>query len=116
MSHLLISWFILSIAVYVAASVVPGIKLRDGTSAVVVAATFAILDVMLSWFLWVVLGIATLGIAWLLAFVTHFVVDAIVLKATDGVTDRLKIDGFMPAVWAAFVIAGVGNVGRWLLM
>ncbi len=116
MVNMLISWFILSVAVWVAAAVVPGVKLKGGASAIIVSATFAVLDTLLAWFLWVVLGIATLGIAWLLAFVTHFIVEAIVLKATDGVTDRIRIDGFAPAVWAALVISLVGNAGRWLLM
>lgn len=112
---LLLSWLILSVGVAVAAAVVPGFRVRGTMNVVVVAAIFGLLNALIGWLIFLVLGIGTLGLGFLLAFVTRWIVNALLLKLTDAMTDRLSIRDFTTALFAAAVISIVGAVGEWVL-
>ena len=60
-------------------------------------------------------SVATLGIAWLLAFITRWIINAILLVITDKLTDHLKIDSFGWALGGALVMSLVGTLGEWLV-
>ena len=51
------------------------------------------------------IGVVTLGIGFLLAFVTRLIVNAFMLKFTDGLTPRINIIGFGNAVLARWLLA-----------
>jgi len=112
---LLLSWLILSLAVWITAVVLPGFHVKSMGSAFIVAAIFGILNVLIGWLFFVIIGIATLGIGFLLAFLTRWIVNAILLKITDAVTDRLTIDGFGWALIGALMISVLGTVGEALV-
>lgn len=113
--NLLLSWLIVSFAVWVAAALLPGIHVRNFKSALIVAAVYGLLNLLLGWLLFAVFTVATLGIAWLLAFVTRWIINALLLMLTDRLTDHLKVDSFGWALAGALVIAVVGTLGQWLL-
>jgi|SRR3954469_25450572 putative membrane protein len=113
--RLILSWLILSLAVWVTSKVLRGFRIKDGQSAFIVAAIFGFLNFLLAWLMFVFLSFATLGIAWLLAFITRWIINALLLMLTDKLTDRLKIDSFGWALGAAFVIAVVGTLAQWML-
>ncbi len=79
-----------------------------------VAAIFGVLNFRLG-VLFALFSVATLGIAWLLAFITRWIINAILLVITDKMTDHLKIDGFGWALGGALVMSLVGTVGEWLV-
>jgi putative membrane protein len=110
---LLISWLLLTLAVLATAAIVPGFRIRGVGSAILVAALFGILNVLLGWLLFAVIGIATLGLGFLLAFVTRWIVNAIILKLVDGLTSRLSIRSFGTALLAALVMSGLGTLFEW---
>ncbi len=112
---LLLSWLILTVAVWLTAALLPGFHVKNFGSAVLVAAMIGVFNVLLGWLLFTVFTIATLGIAWLLAFITRWIIDAIILKLVDAMTDRLKVDGFGWALAGAFVMSAIGTLGEWLL-
>jgi putative membrane protein len=112
---LLISWLILSLAVWVTAAVLPGFHVKDFKSAVIVAAIFGLLNFVLGWLLFVVFTVATLGIAWLLAFITRWIINALLLQLTDVLSTRLKIDSFGWALGGALMISIVAAVVQWVL-
>lgn len=112
---LIISWLILSLAVWVTDAVLPGVHLKNGKSALLVAAIFGVLNFLLGWLLFALFTVATLGIAWLLAFITRWIINAILLVVTDKLTDHLTIDSFSWALGAALVMSLVGTVGEWLV-
>ena len=112
---ILISWLVLSIAVWITAVVLPGVHIKGAGSAIVVAALFGVLNFFLGWFFIVVIGFATLGIGFLLIFITRWIVNAIILKIVDATTDRIKIEGFGWALGAALMISVVGTGAEWLL-
>jgi putative membrane protein len=113
--NLILSWLILSFAVWVTSVVLPGFHLKSPKSALLIAAIFGVLNLLLGWLLFALLGIATLGIAWLLAFITRWIINAILLVITDKLTDHLKIDGFGWALGGALVMSLAGTFGEWLV-
>ncbi len=112
---LLFSWLILSIAVWITAAVLPGFHVKDFVSAILVAAIFGVLNFLLGWLLFAVLTVVTLGLAWLLAFITRWIINAILLMLVDKLTDRLKIDSFGWALGGALMMSAIGTVGEWLV-
>ena len=113
--QLILSWLILSFAVWVTDAVLPGFHLKSGKSALLIAAIFGLLNFLLGWLLFVVFAVATLGIGLLLAFITRWIVNAILLVVTDKLTDHLKIDNFGWALGGAFVMSLVGTFGEWVV-
>lgn len=111
----ILSWLILSFAVWLTAAVLPGFHVKSPTSALLVAAIFGVLNFLLGWLLFAVFTIATLGIAWLLAFITRWIIDAIMLMLTDKLTDHLRIDGFGWALGGALMMSVVGTIGEWVI-
>lgn len=112
---LILSWLILSLAVWVTDAVLPGFHVKSPKSALLVAAIFGVLNFILGWLLFAIFTVATLGLAWLLAFLTRWVINAILLVITDKLTDHLKIDGFGWALAGAFVMSLVGTLGEWVV-
>ncbi|RFA30528.1 hypothetical protein CAI21_05635 [Alkalilimnicola ehrlichii] len=113
---LLISWLILSFAVWLTAAILPGFHVRGFGSAILVAALFGILNFLLGWLLFALFTVATLGLAWLLAFITRWIINAILLMLTASLTDHLKIDSFGWALGGALMMSAIGTFGQWLLI
>lgn len=112
---LLISWLVLSFAVWLTAIVLPGFHVKGFGDAVIVAALFGILNFLIGWFFFVIFTIATLGIAYLLAFITRWIINAIILMIINSFTDRLRIDSFGWALGGALMMSALGTVGQWIL-
>lgn len=112
---ILLSWLVLSLAVWVTAAVLPGFHIKSVGSAILVAAVFGVLNFLLGWLFFVVFTIATLGLAWLFAFITRWIINAILLKLTDALTDHLTIDSFGWALGGALMMSAIGTLGEWLV-
>jgi len=112
---LLISWLILSVAVWATAAVLPGFQVKDFKSALIVALIFGLLNAVFGWVLFTVFAIATLGLAWLLGFLTWWLINTLMLMLTDRLTDHLKIQSFTTAVLGALAISIVSAVVRFVL-
>jgi putative membrane protein len=113
---LIVSWLIMSLAVWATAALLPGFHLKSPKSALLVAAIFGILNFLLGWLLFSIFTVFTLGLAWLLSFITRWIINAILLKVTDALTDHLKIDGFAWALVGALVISVISTLGHWMLI
>jgi len=113
--NLILSWLILTLAVWVTSAILPGFHVKSPKSALLVAAIFGVLNFLLGWVLFAIFSVATLGIAWLLAFITRWIINAILLVLTDKLTDHLKIDSFGWALGGALVMSLVGTLGEWLV-
>ncbi len=112
---ILVSWLVITVGVWVASLLLSGFRVRGGAASFfVVAAVIGILDVFVGWLIFVVIGVATLGIGFVLAFVTRWIVNAVVLKIADALSSRLQIQTFGTALLAALVISGVGVAADWL--
>ena len=113
---IVMSWLILSLAVWITAAVLPGFHLKNAKSALLVAVIFGVLNFFLGWLFFAVFTVATLGLAWVFAFLTRVLINAILLKLTDAVTDHLRIDGFGWALAGALMMSAIGTIGQWLFM
>jgi putative membrane protein len=115
----LLSWFVLSAAVWVTAAVLPGFTVKSFSSAIGIAAIYGLLDWALGWLLFGAIVIGTLGLGWLLPFLTRWFVKAVLLVITDKLSSALKIRSFGTAVVGALVMTVVQTAGeafvRWLL-
>ncbi|MBN1961924.1 MAG: phage holin family protein [Deltaproteobacteria bacterium] len=112
---ILISWLLLSVSVWITSRILPGFQVRNFGSAIVVAAIFGLLNWLLGWLFFVAIGLGTLGIGFLLAFITRWIVNAIMLKITDLITDRLEIRSFSWALAAALIMSLLGTVGEYVV-
>jgi len=108
--HLLITWLLLALAVWLTAYILPGFKVTGFWGAVKAAAVFGLLNFLLGKFFFVVLGIATLGIGFILAFITHWVVMAIILKLADKLSSSIQIDSFGTALAGALIMTGIDRI------
>jgi putative membrane protein len=113
--NLLVSWLVLSLSVWITAMVLPGFHVKSLGKAILVAAIFGILNVLLGWLFFAFFTIATLGLAWLLSFITRWIINAILLMITGRLTSGLRIDGFRWALAGALMISVLGTVMEWLL-
>lgn len=109
------SLVILSGSVWLAAALLPGIKVKGFWDTVVVSIIFGVTNFLFGWFLFVFIGLATLGLGFVFSFITRLVVSALMLKLTDALTDRLTIRSFGWALAGALFIAFVSVVAEKLL-
>jgi putative membrane protein len=112
---LLLSWLILALAVWFTAVVLPGFHVKSFGSAILVAALFGVLNLLLGWLFFAIFTIATLGLALLFAFITRWLINAIILKLVDVLTDHLTIDSFKWALGGALMMSALGTLGEWLV-
>ena len=113
--NLILSWLILSFAVWVTDALLPGVHLKSPKSALLIAAIYGLLNFLLGWLLFALFTVATLGIAWLLAFITRVIINALLLMLTDKLTDHLKIDSFGWALGGALMMSAIGTLGEWFV-
>ncbi len=113
---LIVSWLVLALGVWVATLAISGVRVRGGVgSYLIIAAVFGLLNLFVGKVLFLFIGVGTLGLGFLFAFLTRLVVDALMLKLTDAVSDRLEVKSFGAAFLAALVMSGVGVAADWLL-
>lgn len=114
--NLLISWISLTLAFWAASKLLPGFEVKGGVgSHLLVAALFGTLSFFLGSVLFVAIGVVTLGLGFLLAFLTRLVVMTILLVATGKFSDRLKVKNFTTAFLASLIMAVVGTSTEALL-
>lgn len=112
---MLLTWLVMSVAVYLTALVLPGFEVRGFGGALIVALIFGFLDWLLGWALYALLGVVTLGIGFLLKFITRWFVNAILLKVTDAFSESLRIRSFGVALLGALLMSAFGTLGEHLL-
>ncbi len=113
--QLIVSWVTLSVGLWITGLLVPGFHVKGFGGALVVGAVFGILHWAIGWLIFTVIGVATLFIGFIFAFITWWIVTAIVLKMTDALTDSLTIVNFRTALIASAVLSLLSVVSRLLI-
>ena len=113
--RLLLSWLLLSVSVWLTAAILPGFHVNGFGGAICAAAVFGVLNWLLGRFIFVVLGIATLGVGFLLAFITRFIVMAVLLEFADALSSNFRIDSFGTALLGALLMSGIGTLAEYAL-
>jgi uncharacterized membrane protein YvlD (DUF360 family) len=114
MITLVIPWLSAALGLWVASKALRGVQLTSVGDALWAGALLALLNYLLHWLVFVVLGIATLGIGFLLFFITNWVASAIIIQITAALSSRLRVDGFINAILTALFVAGAGSIVGWL--
>ena len=97
----LVIWFVSSLLLYLTAMVVPGFKISSFMSAMLAALVVGFLNMFLRpllIFLSLPITIMTLG-----SFI--FVVNAVILRLAAGMLKGFDINGWVPAILGALVLA-----------
>ena len=98
---------------WLTAKFVSGFEIKGGFGgSALVALVFGLLDFLLRHFLFVVIGIGTLGIGFLLEPLAQWLITTLLLVLTDKLSDTLTIRSFSRAALAAFVISVLAMVFR----
>ena len=101
-----------ALMLWLAAAISPGVKVDGFGPALGVAALFSLLNFLFGWIVFILIGIGTLGIGFILFFVTIWIVNAIMLSVTDAMLDSFEIDGFGWALGASFLISVFAAIGQ----
>lgn len=112
---ILVSWASATLGLWLAANMLRGVQLRSFADALWAGALLGFLQWLLTWPLFILLGLGTFGIGFLLWFVTRWVASALVILVTAALSSRLQVRGFWNALATAFIVAATGSVLRWFL-
>jgi len=112
---ILLSWLVLSVSVWLTSILLPGFGVKGFGGAIRIAAIFGILNWAIGKLIFGLIVVATLFIGYLLSFVTRVIVNAILLKITDAVSDSINIKSFGHAILGAILMSGIGTAAEWLL-
>lgn len=104
---LAIRWAILTLAVFVAAAVVPGVHVRGGVLTYLwVALLFGLVNAILG----PILRLLTLPFTLITLGLFALVVNGILVAVTAGLSSKFDVGGFFSAFLAALVISLVSTV------
>lgn len=113
---IIVSLLSIALGLFVADRVLRGMHIRGGAEGYLwVALTFGVLNFFLGWLIFGVLGIVSLGIGFLLAFITRWIVTAILLRMAAGLSKHLEIDTFGTALLASLIVSAVSSIADALL-
>jgi uncharacterized membrane protein YvlD (DUF360 family) len=115
LTHFLIGWIASTLGLWASAQLLSGVRVASLGDAAWAGALLYVLEWLLSGPLFVALGIGTLGVGFLLWFVTRWIVAALVVGLTSRLSDRLDVDGFWNALLTAFIVSLSGSFVRYLL-
>lgn len=107
---ILLSWASATLGLWVASKVLSGVHLASFVDAIWAGALLGVLQWLLYWPLFIALGLGTLGIGFLLFFITRWIVSALVILLTAALSSRLEVRGFWNALVTAFMVAAAGSV------
>ena len=112
---MLVSWLInlliLSVSVFVVTQILPSVRIKGFSTAVVVALIYGVLKVLLTKILVLIsfpLMIITLGLFYL-------VINAFLLWITDKLIDGFEIKGLLNTLIAALLISVIDAVLHWVI-
>ncbi len=103
---------LLATAVFIVANVMPGIKIKNLWTTLLVAVVYSLINFLAGWllrslalpFIFITFGLFT------------FVVNAAMLWLTDLLIDDFEIEGLLNTLIAAFLITVINSILRWLLL
>ena len=108
---LLLQWILSALSFVVVSKLLPGFHVQSFGSALVIAAVYGVLHVLLFRVL--------VFLAFIPVFLTFglliFVINAFLLFLTDALLEQFKIDGLLTALGGAVLLTMLNGIWRWLL-
>ena len=112
MLHLIVSWFVSALALWLVAQIVPGIKVRDFGAALVATIVIAIVNATIG----PVLRFLTFPLTFLTLGLFLLVVNAFLLKLASLVTPGFAVHGFWSAVAGSLVLTILTAILRHIVL
>jgi uncharacterized membrane protein YvlD (DUF360 family) len=112
---ILIAWLTASLGLWVSSKLLDRVELASFVDAIWAGALLGILQWALLGPIAVMLGIGTLGIGFLLWFLTRWIASALVIMLASALSSRLRVQGFVPALITALIVSVTGSVVRFFL-
>lgn len=110
---ILVSLVVFTLIALVSPRIVPGIKVKGVEAAILVAAIFVVLNIVIGWLLTPVIKLVALPLTCLtlglFRFLIPMIVNAILLKITDAILDSFELEGWGPA-FVMGLLFGLGNL------
>ncbi|MBI5569098.1 MAG: phage holin family protein [Desulfomonile tiedjei] len=103
MTGLLVSWLVATIAILIAAHIIPGIRVSDLGAALIGAAILGIVNAVIK----PILIVLTLPITLLTLGLFLFVINALMLLLAGSVIHGFQVAGFWPALLGSLVVSVV---------
>jgi len=110
--HYLWSFLLLSVAIFIVANFMPGIKIKSMGTTLLVALVYSLVNFLLGW----LLRFLALPFIFITFGLFNFVVNAVILWLTDVLMDDFEIDGLLNTLIAAFLITVINSGLRWLFL
>lgn len=108
---MIFNMLILSVAVFVVAQVLPGIRVKNFGTAVVVAIVYSVINFFTGW----LLVLLTLPFIVLTFGLFKLVINAFMLWLTDKMMEDFEIKDFLTTFVAAVLITLVDSLVKWVL-
>jgi putative membrane protein len=109
-THIVLELVILTATVLLLARFVPSVRVKSVGAAIVVAIVFSVLNILLGWFIRVVLFVPALLTLGLLFLFVPFIVNSVLLWLTDKLIKSFEIQ----TLGGLFMSAAVITVVNWL--
>jgi putative membrane protein len=113
--RVLIGWLLSAAAFLAVSKLLPGFRIGNFGTALVVSAVYSILHVVLHFILFKVLWLLTLPLVILTLGLIFFVVNAVILWLTDRIVENFNIDSTAALIMAAVLLTIVNWIIRLVL-
>ena len=110
LTQILLSWATATLGLWLASNMLSGVRLNSFGDAIWAGALLGFLQWVLYFPIFFVLGVGTLGLAFVLFFITRWIVSALVIQLTASLSSRLEVRGFFNALLTSFIVAATGSV------
>lgn len=107
----LLNILLLSAAIFIVASIMPTIRIKNYGTALIVALVYSVINFFIGW----LLRFLALPFIFLTLGLFTFVINAFLLWITDKLVEDFKIEGIGSTLIAAFLISVIHGVLRWIL-
>ncbi|MCD4675103.1 MAG: phage holin family protein [Desulfobacula sp.] len=101
---------ILSVAVFLVSNLLPGIRIKNFVTAIIVAFVYSIINLLTGW----LLVILTLPFIIITFGLFKFVINAFLLWLTDKIIEDFEIKNVFTTLIAAFLITIVDSLIKWV--
>ena len=106
-----LQWFLSAVSLILIANLLPGFRIKNFTTALIVAGIYGVLHVLFAWILKIIFFLPmflTLGLFAL-------IINAFLLFVTDKPVDDFEVDSLITTLMGAVLLTVLDGFWRWLL-
>ena len=107
----IINILLLSVAIFLVATLMPTIKIKSYGTAIVVALVYSVINFLVGW----LLTFIALPLIWITFGLFKLVINAVLLWMTDQLVDDFKIKGIGSTLVAAVLITVIDSILKWMV-